>query len=299
MTSADGRGGAARRRGRKRRLFIDVGSAILGLVLLIWSLLPIYNLFLIALDPEEGEVEFSGNIFPPQPSLDAFWVVLTQEDRYLAEFWQQFGNSVYIGLCTMLLTVLIGSLASFAFDRMRLGKAWWLSGAALLTYAIPAALLAIPFNRAMSSYGLSNSPWAVIAAQVTLATPFAILVLRHYARLIPLELDDAARIDGASSLQLYLRIYLPLIAPGLAVVAIYALVLAWNDYLYQILLLSSPGKMTVAMMQGHLFEDPDAAWNAMMAAAILYALPPIAAFLLLRRYITRGFAAPQGTERQW
>jgi multiple sugar transport system permease protein len=298
VTSADGRGGAAPRRNRKRRLFIEAGSAILGFVLLIWSLLPIYNLFLIALDPEEGEVEFSGNIFPPEPSLYAFWVVLTQDDRYLAEFWQQFGNSVYIGLCTMLLTVLIGSLASFAFDRLRLGKAWWLSSAALLTYTIPAALLAIPFNRAMSSYGLTNSAWAVIAAQVALATPFAILVLRHYARLIPLELDDAARIDGASGLQLYLRIYVPLIAPGLAVVAIYALVLAWNDYLYQILLLSSPSKMTVAMMQGHLFEDPDAAWNAMMAAAILYALPPIAAFVLLRRYIAQGFASPQGTGTQ-
>ena len=298
MTSAAQSGGVTRRRNQRRRLLIEAGSAILGLVLLIWSLLPIYNLFLIALDPEEGEVEFTGNIVPPEPSLDAFWVVLTQDDRYLAEFWHQFGNSVYIGLFTMLLTALIGSLASFAVDRMRLGKAWWLSGTALLTYAIPAALLAIPFTRAMSSYGLSNSPWAVIAAQVALATPFAILVLRHYAGLIPLELDDAARIDGASAFQLYLRIYLPLIAPGLAVVAIYALVLAWNDYLYQVLLLNSPSRMTIAMMQGHLFEDPDAAWNAMMAAAILYALPPIAAFLLLRRYITRGFVAQQGvTER--
>ena len=143
----------------------------------------------------------------------------------------------------------------------------------------------------MHSYGLTDSPWGVIAAQVTLATPFAILILRHYASLIPLELDDAARIDGASAVQLYLRIYLPLMAPALAVVAIYALVLAWNDYLYQVLLLSSPGKMTVALLQGHLFEDPDAAWNAMMAAAIIYALPPIAVFYALRRYVAATLAA--------
>jgi len=263
----------------------EAGSMVLGLVLLIWSLLPIYNMFLIALDPEEGEIEFTGNIFPPEPSLDAFRVVVTQEDRYLEQFWQQFGNSLCIGLATMVLTVLIGSLASFAAGRMRLGKGWWLTGAALLTYAIPAALLAIPFQRAMHSYGLTDTPWAVIAAQVTLATPFAILILRYYASLIPLELDDAARIDGASAVQLYWRIYLPLMAPALAVVAVYALVLAWNDYLYQVLLLTSPGKTTVAMMQGHLFEDPDAAWNAMMAAAILYALPPIAIFYALRRYV--------------
>jgi multiple sugar transport system permease protein len=69
-------------------------------------------------------------------------------------------------------------------------------------------------------------------AQVTFATPFAILILQLYARLIPLELDDAARVDGASAVQVYLRIYLPLMTPALAVVAIYALLLAWNDYLY-------------------------------------------------------------------
>src|SRR5947208_16958899 len=107
----------------------------------------------------------------------------------------------------MVLTVLIGSLASFAVDRMRLAKGWWLTNAALLTYAIPAAFLAIPFYRLMHSYGLSDNLWAVIAAQVTLATPFALLILRHYANLIPLELDDAARVDGASALQVYSRLY--------------------------------------------------------------------------------------------
>lgn len=286
MSVAAAGGELFRRRYRRRRLFTEAGSMVLGFVLLIWSLLPIYNMFLIALDPEEGEVEFTGNIVPPEPSLDAFGVVLTQDDRYLAQFWQQFGNSLYIGVLTMVLTLVIASLASFAVGRMRLGKGRWLTGAALLTYAVPAALLAIPFYRAMHSYGLTDSPWAVIAAQVTLASPFAILILRHYATLIPVELDDAARIDGASAVQLYLRIYLPLMAPALAVVAIFALVLAWNDYLYQILLLNAPGKMTVALMQGHLFEDPDAAWNAMMAAAIIYALPPIVIFYALRRYVT-------------
>jgi len=243
---------------------------------------------LIALDPEEGEVEFSGNIWPPEPSLDAFGVVLTQADRYLEHFWQQFGNSLFIGLMTMLLTVLIGSLAGFAASRMRLGKGSLITNTALVTYVLPAAFLTIPFYLVVHSYGLSNDPWGVIAAQVTFATPFAILILRHYASLIPLELDDAARIDGASSVQVFLRIYLPSITPALAVVAIYALVLAWNDYFYQFVLLTTPSQMTVAMMQGHMFEDPDAAWNAMMAAAIIYSLPPIVIFFALRRYMAAG-----------
>src|ERR1700676_5275767 len=201
-------------------------------------------------------------------------------------FWHQFGNSLYIGLFTMVLTVLVGSLASFAVSRLRLSKSSLLTNTALLTYAIPASMLIVPYYGIMHTYGLSDNLWAVIAAQVTFATPFAILILQLYSNLIPFELDDAARVDGASAPQLYWQIYLPLMAPALAVVAIYALVLAWNDYLYQVLLLTSPGKMTVALMQGHLFEDPDAAWNPMMAAAILYALPPIAIFYALQRYVT-------------
>jgi len=105
--------------------------------------------------------------------------------------------------------------------------------------------------------------------------------------LIPFELDDAARVDGASPVQLYLRIYLPLMTPALAVVAVYALLLAWNDYLYQAVLLS-PRNSTLAVTQGLLFTDADAPWNAMMASAIIYVLPPIALLFALRRYVVAG-----------
>jgi multiple sugar transport system permease protein len=284
MSAAPALAAAARRRGRLRRGLVEAGSAVLGLALLVWSLLPLYNLFLIALDPEEGEIEFDGNLWPPSPSLAAFRDVVTQQARYLEHFWRLFGNSLYIGLATMVLTVLIGSLASFAVNRLRLGRASLLTSAALLTYAIPASFLIVPYYRMMHDYGLLNDPWAVIAAQVTFATPFAILILQLYGRLIPLELDDAARLDGASVLQVYLRIYLPLMTPALAVVGFYALLLAWNDYLYQAVMLSVKN-MTVSVTQGNLFVDIDAPWNSMMAAAIIYVLPPIVLLFALRRHV--------------
>lgn len=279
---ASDRPGGGRR--RLRRAIAEAGSIVLGVVLLIWSLLPVYNMLLIALDPEEGEIEFDGNIWTPEPSLESFRAVVTQEARYLEHFWHQFGNSLYIGLSTMVLTVLIGSLASFTVSRLRLSKSSLLTNAALLTYAIPASFLIVPYYGIMHTYGLSDNLWAVIAAQVTFATPFAILILQLYATLIPFELDDAARVDGASAVQLYLRIYLPLMTPALAVVALYALLLAWNDYLYQAVLLSVRN-MTASVVQGQIFVDVDAPWNAMMAAAIIYLLPPIALMVALRRYI--------------
>jgi multiple sugar transport system permease protein len=257
---------------------------MLGIIIVIWSLAPIYNMLQIALDPEEGEIEFDGNIWPPEPSLEGFRAVVTQQARYLEDFWHQFGNSLFIGLLTMVLTVLIGSLASFAVSRLRLSKGSLLTNAALFTYAIPASFLIVPYYGIMHGYGLSDNLWAVIAAQVAFATPFAILILQLYANLIPFELDEAARVDGATALQVYLRIYLPLMSPALAVVAVYAMLLAWNDYLYQAVLLSVRN-MTLSVTQGQLFEDVDAPYNAMMAAAIIYVLPPIALLFALRRYV--------------
>jgi multiple sugar transport system permease protein len=276
--------GPPARRRRLRRVLVEAGSAVLGVGILIWSLTPVYNMLLIALDPEEGEIEFAGNLWPPDPSLDGFRDVVTQEARYLEHFWHQFGNSLYIGLLTTVLTLLIGSMASFAVSRLRLSKGALLTKAALLTYAVPASFLVFPYYQIMHSYGLANSLWAVVAVQVTFATPFAILILQLYAHLIPFELDDAARVDGASAVQLYLRLYLPLMTPALAVVAVYALLLAWNDYLYPAVLLP-PGNTTVSVTQGQLFTDTDAPWNAMMAAAIIYVLPPIALLLAFRRYV--------------
>jgi len=284
VSIALGSGWRPRRRSQLRRVLTGAGSAMLAVVILIWSLAPVYEMFLIALDPEEGEIEFDGNLWPPEPSIEAFRAVVTQEARYLEDFWHQFGNSLYIGLSTMLLTVLIGSLASFAVGRLRLSKGALLTNAALFTYAIPASFLIVPYYRIMHTYGLSDNPLGVIAAQVTFATPFAILIMQLYANLIPLELDEAARVDGASAVQVYWRIYLPLMTPALAVVSIYALLLAWNDYLYQAVLLSVRN-MTVSVTQGQLFEDVDAPYNAMMAAGIIYVLPPIALLFALRRYV--------------
>ena len=122
---------------------------MLGVVLLIWSLFPIYNMFMIALDPEEGEIEFAGNLWTPEPSLDGFLDVITQKARYLEDFWRQFGNSIFIGLLTMVLTVLIGSLASFAVSRLRLTRGRLLTDLALLTYMIPASFLVVPYYRIM------------------------------------------------------------------------------------------------------------------------------------------------------
>jgi multiple sugar transport system permease protein len=275
---------------RIRRIAIEAGSVVLGATILIWSLIPVYNMFLIAVDPT-GHNEFTWEIWPSQPTLDAFIALWTGQVEDVRDLWPQFGNSIYIGVFVMGFTILISSLVSFAIGRMRLAKSWMLTNTALLTYILPSSTLIIPFHRVMHAYGLLDNPWAVIAAEVTFATPYAILVLLYTAKFIPIELDDAARIDGASVVQLYLHIYVPLMAPALAAVGTYALLFAWNDYFYQYMLLTSERNTTVAMALEQFFDDDDAPWNYMMAIAILYSLPPIAIFYALRRYMAAGLTA--------
>ena len=281
---------------RQRRLLGTAATLAIGLVVLIWSLLPTYNMLLIALDAE-GDTEYAGTIWPAEPTLESFGVVMAGDYWYLEHFWHKFANSMFVAVATMLLTLLIGSLAAFALGRMRLARGWLFTNFPVITYAVPASFLVIPFYRITREYGLSDSLWAVIAADVTFATPYAILILQQYAKLIPLELDEAAQIDGASPFVVYRRIYLPLMAPALVAVGAFALLLAWNEYLYQYLLLTSAHNMTVAVAIAQFFDADEAPWNYMMATAIVYALPPVVIFFALRRWAMAGMAPGGAIQR--
>jgi len=272
--------------GRRRRYLSAGGTALLSIAILVWTIMPIYNMVMISLEPE-GDV-FTDRIWPKVPSAESFWGVLTQGHWYLEHFWRQFANSMYIGGMTTFLVLLIGSLTSFSIGRMRIRHGWLVSNAALLTYVIPASFLAIPFYRIMQNYGLANNPWSVIAAEVAFATPYAIFVFQEYGRSIPIELDESARMDGASAPQVYRRIYLPLMAPALVAVGTYALLLAWNEYLYQFLLLSSKTSMTVPVALAQFLSSDQSPWNYMMATAIIYAVPPVVIYYAFRRRMTAG-----------
>jgi multiple sugar transport system permease protein len=271
---------------RLQRWGVEAACFALGLALAIWSLIPIYNMWVIALDSHDGI--FSGQLWPESPTLESFRVVVTEDFWYLERFWHQFGNSFEVGLSVCFLTLSIGSLASFTVGRMRLKHGWMLTNAALMTYVIPASFLAIPIYRIMQIYGLGNHLASVILALTTFATPYAIFIFSQYGKSIPMELDESARIDGANPLQIYFRIYLPLMAPALVAVGTYALLLAWNEYLYNFLLLSTPQSMTVAVALAQFLNSDESPWNFMMATAIIYAIPPIVLYYGFRRYMAAG-----------
>ena len=150
MSAAPMDGSPIRRRSnyRLRRNLTEAAALAFGLVLVVWTLTPIYNMVAVSLEPH-GDV-FTNDIWPAKPSLESFWIVVTEGHWYLEYFWGQFGNSLFVGGATVFLTLAIGSLASFAIGRMRIRYGWLVSNAALLTYVIPASFLAIPFYRIMN-----------------------------------------------------------------------------------------------------------------------------------------------------
>jgi multiple sugar transport system permease protein len=278
--------GTMRRAARRRRYVTNALAAVVSAFLVVWTLIPLYNMVLVALRAESDV--FSDHILPVDASLESFEVVITQNHWYLEFFWHQFRNSVFIAAMVTLLVLTIGTFTTFSVGRMRVRNGWLVTNAALLTYMIPASFLAIPFYLIMQHYGLHNNPWSVIAALTTFATPYAIFIFMEYGRSIPLELDESARIDGASPIQIYFRIYLPLMAPALVAVGTYAMLLAWNEYLYQFLLLSQKEDMTVPVALAQFLNSDIAPWNYMMATAIIYALPPIAVYYTFRHRMSSG-----------
>ena len=262
---------------------------LIGIPVAIWTLLPIYHLFLFSISSKDEA--FAGKLWPDHPTLRNFDVVFHQRHYFLNHFWQQFANSLVIAVAVGVITLGIAAMAAFAISRLKTRGGRLVMNCALFTYFIPAAFLAVPMYKAMGSYRLLNTQWALILAMVTIAAPYAIWVLKQASDKLPFELDEAARMDGASPLQLFRLVYLPLMAPSLVAVGTYALLLAWNEYLYAFLLLSRDQDITLPVALGHFLSADDSPWELLMTTGLIYALPPAAIYYAFKRYMVAGLTS--------
>jgi multiple sugar transport system permease protein len=262
---------------------------LIGAAVFLWTIIPIYHLFIIALSPAQEAV--ASGLVPKNPTVANFGTVLRAEHNLVQHFWSQLATSVFIAVMVAPITLAVGACANFAITRLRIRGGRSITNIALLTYLIPAAFLAIPMYKIMGNYRLIDSPWSMIFAMVALASPYAIWVMNQASQKIPRELDEAAKIDGATTLQLFRLVYLPLIAPTMVAIGIYALLLAWNEYLYAFLMLATESRLTLAVALGNFLAFDDAPWALLMATGIIYALPPTVVYYAFRRYMVSGLTA--------
>jgi multiple sugar transport system permease protein len=272
-----------------RRVSAEIQLLLVGIPVLLWTLIPVYHLLLFSISPRDKAT--SGRLWPEDPTLQNFAIVFGQKHFYLNHFWVQLGNSLMIALAVGLLTLFVSTCAAFAISRLKVRGGRTVLNLALLTYFIPAAFLAVPMYKTMATYGLLNNRWSLILAMVTIASPYCIWVLKQASDKLPWELDEAARIDGASPLQLFRLVYLPLMVPSMVAVGTYALLLAWNEYLYAFLLLSEERHLTLAVALGNFLSADDSPWEILMATGFVYALPPAAIYYAFKRYMVSGLTA--------
>jgi multiple sugar transport system permease protein len=272
-----------------KKVFDETKLLLVGIPVLLWTLVPVYHMFLFAISERDSAT--SGRLWPKNPTLQNFDFVFQQKHFYLDHFWVQLGNSVFIAAAVGAITLFIATCAAFAISRLKVRGGRTVMNLALFTYFIPAAFLAVPMYKTMSVYGLLNSQWSLILAMVTIASPYCIWVLKQASDKLPLELDEAARIDGASPLQLFRLVYLPLMVPSLVAVGTYSLLLAWNEYLYAFLLLSRETDVTLAVALGNFLSADDSPWELLMATGLIYALPPAAIYYAFKRYMVSGLTA--------
>lgn len=274
---------------KARKIATEAQLLLVGIPVLLWTLIPIYHLVLFAISGKDSAT--SGRLWPKEPTLQNFEIVFLQKHYYLVHFWQQLWNSLFIAVSVGVLTLAVATCAAFAISRLKVRGGRTVMNLALFTYFIPAAFLAVPMYKTMATYGLLNNKWSLVLAMVTIASPYCIWVLKQASDKLPWELDEAARIDGASPLQLFRLVYVPLMVPSLVAVGTYALLLAWNEYLYGFLLLSNETDLTLAVALGNFLAADDSPWELLMATGLVYAAPPAAIYYTFKRYMVSGLTA--------
>jgi multiple sugar transport system permease protein len=272
-----------------RRTLNEARLWLIAIPVLLWTLAPIYHLFMLSVSNQQAMLD--GRLWPLAPTLQNYQIVFQQKHYYLTHFWKQFGTSVFVAVATGVITLLLATLAAFAISRLKVKGGRMVMNFALATYLIPAAFLAVPMYKTMGIYGLLETKTALILCMVALASPYAIWVLKQASDKLPVELDEAAIVDGASVGQLFRLIYLPMMKPSLVAIGIYAIILAWNEYLYAFLMISKDVDVPLAVGLGTFLGADDSPWNLLMAAALIYAVPPTIIYYVFRKYMVSGLTA--------
>lgn len=253
---------------------------------LLWTTFPLYWMLVTSLKPV-------ADMFMPLPSLWPSRVTLANYVDLLANtgFVTFVRNSLAVGLVAMVSSVMISTLAAYCITRLPLPGRQGVATLVLITYLVPQSVLFIPMYLLVSSLGLAERLAGLLVAYPTFLVPYGTWMLMSAFRSIPLELEEAAMIDGASRLQALTRIVLPLAAPAVAVVATSSFTLSWGEFLYALVLTTRPSVQTLPVgISGFIISDIYI-WGRIMAASVLASLPVVALYMLTQRWLMGGLTA--------
>jgi multiple sugar transport system permease protein len=210
-----------------------------------------------------------------------------QSDRYLRVFL----NTCFISLVVTMLSLFLGSMAAYALARFRFMGHRAVMMFLITTQMFPLVLLCIPYFRIFITLGLYDTLLSLIIVYLTFTLPFCILMLRSYFLNIPKDIEEAAMVDGCSRLGAILRVLVPISYPAFVGAGLYSFLLAWNEFLFAVVLIESWGNRVLTMAIYSLMAEFVTDWNTMMAFSVLASLPLVVAFVFLQKYMVQGMTA--------
>ena len=266
-----------------RRGIVLYGAAT---ALLVVGAFPLFWMLSTALKP-------SGEIFATPPALVPAHPTLENFQRLFADtkFVTFFQNSVVIAAATVLLTLTVASLGAYGLTRYSFRGRDTVAGLILLTYMFAPIMIIIPFYILVKQLGIVNTRLALVLSYTTFCLPFCLWVLRAFFQSIPLELEEAALVDGAHRGKAVWYIVLPLALPGLIAAAIFTFILAWNDFLFALVLITSDELKTLPVGVNDLFNATIVDWGMIMAAGVMITIPTVLFFAAVQRYLVQGWGA--------
>lgn len=266
---------------KKREKKVRFFCILIVALFILWTLVPIILLISQSVKPE--------NIMFADPPQYIFRPVGTHFIRVFVRnnILESMINSVITALSTMLLCVALGSLCAYSLARIRIPGSRLIALFIVLTRTVPAGALMLPMYVLMRKLGIANTHLAVILAHTTLNLPFAVLMMRGFFQDVPLELEQAAQVDGCSRMQTFLKICIPLTAPGLATAGIMVLLNSWNEFMFA-LILTGRGTRTLPIAISSFLGSVSIDWGASSAAATLATVPIFIAGIFIQKYFVRG-----------
>lgn len=262
---------------------------------LAFSLVPIFWLFLSTIQTIASLLRVPAHVLPEaitfQNYIDIFKPAAFGENSGQSTFFLALRNSVIVCLGTTLVACVFGTLAAYAFARLNVPAKRTLLLVVLGSQLLPAISLIIPLFRMLQSAGLLDTLSALILAYSTFSMPFVVWIMAGYFQSVPAELEEAARIDGASRFQAFLRVALPLAAPGLGATAIFTMLNAWDEFFFALIFTSTYAAKTVPVALAEFIGRHSVNWGLLVTGGFIASLPPIILSLMFYRYIVSGVLA--------
>ena len=205
-----------------------------------------------------------------------------------SDFINYLINSLIVSFSSMIISVFLSLLAAYGLHKLKFYGNKLVEQGLLVTYAFPGVILLIPMYLMLSKIGLLNSYFSLIIINVTFASPFAVWMLKAFFKMIPVEVEEAAYIDGASRLRILISIIIPLAAPGIASIAIFCFVISWTEYMFASVLISGDNLRTLPVGLAAIVGQYQIDWGFLLAGATLASLPVILLFVFVGKYFVSG-----------